>query len=171
MEPTQPTNTSPKKSTSTGLITGIVAIILLAGVALAALKYSDDKNMVATVPTDNSSVPVATTTDTTSTPADTTAKYKNGTYSADGSYSSPGGNDTISVTLTLQGDIVTDATVAIVQADSTSKRYENMFIAGFKQYVVGMNIDALNVTKVSGSSLTVKGFDDAVAKIKVAAQA
>ena len=97
--------------------------------------------------------------------------YKNGTYSANGTYYSPGGQDEIAVTVTLANDIITDATVTSVSADHTSLRYQNKFISGYKQYVIGQNIKNLNLTVVSGSSLTPEGFNSALAKIKAQSKA
>ncbi|HTK33096.1 MAG TPA: hypothetical protein VL335_00920 [Candidatus Paceibacterota bacterium] len=105
------------------------------------------------------------------TPKNYAALYKDGTYTANGTYMSPGGQDEIKVTLTLKSDIVTDATVVTVIADHTSQRYQDKFISGYKQYVVGQNISSLNVTVVSGSSLTSTGFNNALAKIKTQAKA
>jgi hypothetical protein len=42
--------------------------------------------------------------------------------------------------------------------------------ADYKQYVVGKKIDEVQLTKVSGSSLTPQGFNDALAKIKAEAK-
>ncbi len=96
--------------------------------------------------------------------------YKNGTYSADGSYDSPGGPDSIGVTLTLQNDIVTNVSVTPNPGDRTSARYQNAFISGYKQYVIGKNISGLNLGKVSGSSLTPIGFNNALTQIKAQAK-
>ena len=97
--------------------------------------------------------------------------YKDGTYSAEGSYISPGGPDKIAVTLTLSNDVITAASVTPEPGDGTSARYQNMFVSGYKQYVLGKDISTVHLTKVSGSSLTPGGFDDALAKIKAQAQA
>jgi hypothetical protein len=51
-------------------------------------------------------------------------------------------------------------------SDGRSERYHNMFISGYQQYVVGKNIASVYLTKVSGSSLTPSGFDDALTQIK-----
>lgn len=92
--------------------------------------------------------------------------YKNGTYSAVGTYMSPGGQDQINVTLVLKNDIITNATVTSKYADNTSLRYQDKFISGYQAYVVGQDISTVHLTRVSGSSLTPAGFNDALAKIK-----
>jgi len=97
--------------------------------------------------------------------------YKPGTYTEQGTYSSPGGQELISVTLTIANNAVSDVTVKTVTADPTATQYEAKFIGGIKSAIVGKKIDELAVTRVAGSSLTSQGFDDALAKIKTDAKA
>jgi len=97
--------------------------------------------------------------------------YTNGTYSATGSYNSPGGSDQIAVTVTLRNDIVTDVSVVPEAGDRTSARYQAMFVSGYKQYVVGKDISSVHVGRVSGSSLTGIGFNAAIARIESKAKA
>lgn len=104
--------------------------------------------------------------------ADTTKKtYKDGTYTAIGSYNSPGGPDKISITLTLKNNIVTSVSAIPMAGDPKSERYQQTFISGYQTFVVGKNIDTIKLTNVSGSSLTPIGFNDALAKIKEQAKA
>lgn len=96
--------------------------------------------------------------------------YKDGSYSATGTYMSPGGAEEVGVTLTLKNGIVTDSVFEAKASRPASVNMQNQFAAGYKQYVVGKKLADINVRKVSGSSLTPQGFNDAVAKIKVQAQ-
>jgi uncharacterized protein with FMN-binding domain len=100
-----------------------------------------------------------------------TATYKDGDYSQQGTYASPGGTELISVSLTLKSNVVTALSVKTVKADPTATQYEAMFEAGINKIVVGKNLNSLNVTRVSGSSLTSQGFDEALTKIKADAKA
>ena len=84
---------------------------------------------------------------------------------------SPGGEDHIAVTLTIANDIVTAASVTPEAGDHTSARYQQKFISGYQGYVVGKNISSIYLTKVSGASLTPKGFNDALNQIKAQAKA
>ncbi|MEI6396625.1 MAG: hypothetical protein WCO48_00925 [Candidatus Taylorbacteria bacterium] len=97
--------------------------------------------------------------------------YKNGTYSANGSYMSPGGQDQLLVTLTIANDIVTSASVTVQSADRTSQKYISRFLSGYQSYVVGQDISTLNLTRISGSSLTPIGFNNALSQIKAQAKA
>ena len=100
-----------------------------------------------------------------------TGSYKDGTYTEHGSYTSPGGQETISVELTIASNAVKAVTVKTVKADPTAQQYEAQFEGGISAAIVGKKINDLNVTTVAGSSLTSQGFDDALTKIKASAKA
>jgi hypothetical protein len=111
--------------------------------------------------------PTATPTPKPTTPA---LAYKNGNYSATGTYTSPGGSETLRVTLTLGSDIVTALKVVSVKVDATAANYEAQFESGINAVVVGKDISSLNVGTVAGSSLTSIGFNNALATIKAHAK-
>ncbi len=98
------------------------------------------------------------------------ATYKDGTYSAPGTYVSPGGTEQIKVTLTLAKNIITAMKVVTVKADPTAQGYEAMFESGISGASVGKNLNSLNIGVVSGSSLTSIGFNNALATIKADAK-
>ena len=100
-----------------------------------------------------------------------THTYKDGTYTESGSYSSPAGRESIGVTLTLRSGIISDATVVRQATDQTASSYQGLFISGYKSVVVGKPIDSVSLSNVAGSSLTPKGFTDALDKIKTDAGA
>lgn len=97
--------------------------------------------------------------------------YKDGTYSAIGSYMSPGGPNKIKITVTLASDIITNASGVNMAGDERSVKYEDRFLSGFESLVVGKKISEVFLTKVSGASLTPKGFNDAINQIKASAKA
>ncbi|MBI3888896.1 hypothetical protein HY311_03875 [Candidatus Nomurabacteria bacterium] len=117
------------------------------------------------------STPVVSKTPPVDVPKKTLSVYKDGTYTATGSYDSPGGMDKVTVTLTLKSDVVTDVSVTPIAGDSLSKKYQDMFVSGYKQFVVGQKIAGLQLSKVSGSSLTPIGFNAALTQIKAQAKA
>ena len=98
------------------------------------------------------------------------SEYKNGVYSTSGNYISPGGIEEIGVTLTLQNGVIIDSNVEVRAERDISVTMQNAFAANYKEQVVGKNIDEVNLTKVSGSSLTPNGFNDAIEKIKAQAK-
>ncbi len=144
------------------------ALIALAGLGIAGTLAGCSGPAAADgTGTSGGSAPVATTGP--STGQTTNGSYKDGDYNSDGSYVSPGGQETINVALTLKANVVTAITVKTVKADPTATQYEAMFVAGISKVVVGKTLDSLAVTKVSGSSLTSQGFDKALEAIKAAA--
>lgn len=98
------------------------------------------------------------------------SSFKDGTYSADGTYMSPGGQEAIGITITLKNDVVTAVSAVSKTSRPMSQRYQGMFIGGLEEVVVGKKITEVSLTKVSGSSLTPAGFNDAVVKIQAQAK-
>lgn len=96
--------------------------------------------------------------------------YKDGTYASEGKYESPAGQEKIAVKIMLKGDLIVDADVISLAINPTSKIMQGKFISGFKTLVVGKKLSEVNLTKVSGSSLTPKGWNDAVSKIQTQAK-
>lgn len=98
--------------------------------------------------------------------ADTSASYTDGTYTAEGSYTSPAGQESVQVELTLEGDTVTAVTVTPEADDPQALGFQKKFASGIADVVVGQDIDTLNVSRVAGSSLTSGGFNAALETIK-----
>lgn len=96
----------------------------------------------------------------------TASSYKDGTYSADGSYQSPSGTETITVTLTLADDKVTAVEIGKHATNPSAIEYQTMFANGISALVVGKDINSLAVSRVAGSSLTSGGFAAALASIE-----
>ena len=105
-------------------------------------------------------------------PIDTpvTYLYKDGIYSSFGNYISPGGEEQIDVSVTLKDDVITDVSVKSLATRPTSVKMQGIFIANYKPLVIGKKIDDVVLDKVSGSSLTPLGFNNALESIKNTAQ-
>ena len=160
-----------------GIVVCVVAVVIFLGEGSAPVPRvaTTDTSIPTPAPTPVSTptpvTPVTTPTPPVATPVKKTVSvYKDGTYSATGLYMSPGGEDQVAVTLTLANDIITSVTVTPTAGDHTSQRYQNRFVSGYKQYVIGKNIASVNLTVVSGSSLTPIGFNTALAQIKAQAK-
>lgn len=176
------------KSSGSRLIASFIALILVvSAVCIYAFKSQPAPTTTQTVirsnsatnntpaPVDQTSqntipttVPATIPTETTTT---TSSKYRNGTYKATGSYDTPEGQESVDVSLTLENGIVTDATVTANAFGGRSLRYQQMFISGYKTSVVGKDIDTISLGRISGSSLTPIGFNNALAEIKTQAKA
>lgn len=95
--------------------------------------------------------------------------FADGTYAAAGSYTSPAGAETIGVSVTLANDVITAVTMTAEATNTTSKLFQEAFIEGSKTMILGKNIADVQVGKISGSSLTPKGFEAALNAIKTQA--
>lgn len=116
-------------------------------------------------PTSSEAAASSSTADPT-TAAAAASTYADGTYTATGSYSSPGGTETISISLTLSDDVITAATAEGEATGGPSSQYQGEFEENFAALIVGKDIDDVSLDKVAGSSLTSGGFNAAVETIK-----
>ncbi|HAS32797.1 MAG TPA: hypothetical protein DCS84_10935 [Microbacterium sp.] len=99
------------------------------------------------------------------------APYTDGTYTAEGSYATPESVEVVTVTVTLEDDVITAVEVVGDPTNAESERYQSEFIGGIAAEVVGKDIDDVSVTRVAGSSLTSGGFTQALDQIKADAAA
>lgn len=144
----------------------VVALIgIVASVVIVVNSNKSDETAQVEESTTTTSNSTATTEST-----DTSA-YQDGTYSATGSYISPGGRQSIELTVTIVDGVITDTTIVNKSQDSESKEYQEVFAAGYKTLVVGKSIDEVSLSRVAGSSLTSNGFNDALDQIKDDAKA
>ncbi|HVT74902.1 MAG TPA: hypothetical protein VHD69_00565 [Candidatus Paceibacterota bacterium] len=158
------------KTYGTKFVVSLVAFVAIIGALFAYVSRSGGKDESLT---DTAATAASTTPPVAESPIDApkAMKYKDGTYTARGTYQSPAGLESIDVTLTLKGDVVTDASVVSHATIAQSINFQGKFISGFKALVVGQDIDSIKLDKVSGSSLTPKGFNSAVTEIKAEAAA
>jgi len=147
---------------------GIIAIALIAtggtGAAILLNRQSESPNSSETSSTTGSNSNTGTSSN-----ADTSGAYKDGDYTASGSYRTPGGIESVDVSLTLAGNAITDVEVA-GSGSGDSARYQSMFREKIADIVVGKNIDEIDVSRVSGSSLTSTGFNEAIETIRQEAE-
>ena len=142
----------------------VLGIVTLAGCAGAAEAE----------PATTAATPKATQSDSASATAPAGASgsaYADGTYTADGSYQTPESVEKISVTVTLQDDVITAVSVSGNPQKRESEEYQSKFIGGISSEVVGKSIDEISVSRVAGSSLTSGGFNQAIETIKAEAAA
>ncbi|MFA5945534.1 MAG: FMN-binding protein [Patescibacteria group bacterium] len=148
---------------------GSVGAVMMAGLVLLGAGCSNNApvavqpaqpNVVVTEPV---SVPIKS--DPSTAPIAVKYSYKNGTYSLTQSYFTPDGSEDMGVSVTLKNDVITGATVTNKARNGTSMQYEDIFIRTFKTVVVGQKIQDLHLSRVSGASLTTRGFNSALAQI------
>lgn len=94
--------------------------------------------------------------------------YENGTYSANGNYTSPAGQEEVSVNLTVENDVVTAVTVTPMATNPGSVKNQTAFSEGISDVIVGKSLAEISDPGVvNGSSLTGDGFAMAVEQIRV----
>lgn len=140
------------------------ASVLLITAACGSSEGSDG----ASAPSATSAAPTEAPTEDAATPdaGVSEAGYADGDYTAEGSYSNPGGQSSLSVALTISDGTISDVTVTPEATNGTSKQYQTQFAGGIAAEVVGKSLDDLDVQKVAGSSLTSQGFNEAIESIK-----
>lgn len=173
-------------SNTTKTIASVAGLLLVGGVAAFSFTsksaqapqtaspvttQTDATKELTTTPVDTAAQ-AGTTDTTTNTTQQPTSGYKDGSYTATGSYRTPEGSEQITVTLTLKSGVVADSSVTFSQTrERESKQYQSQFASGYSQLVVGKKIDEINLSRVSGSSLTPLGFNAALEQIKAQAKA
>jgi hypothetical protein len=90
--------------------------------------------------------------------------YTEGEYTATGLYA--GGKKSIGVKLRLDGGTITSVEVTPQATNKMSLGLQKRFAEAVPEVVTGRSIDEVHLDKLAGSSLTTKGFNDALEKIK-----
>ena len=137
----------------------IVIVAIVAATSVANKPQNSSGDIVKTSTTDNQpAVP-------------SNATYKDGQYTASASYEAPGETESITISVTLTANIITGTSAKSGSNSPVSSLYQQQFIAGYKQQIVGKNINSVKLSRISGSSLTSQGFNEALTQIKKQAQA
>ncbi len=156
------------------VISIIVIILLGVGAGSIYLVNNTGKDTVLDQTTENTTSQTNTPTQDTTTdtkPETTVTVYTDGTYTATGNYSTPGGSESITITTVISNDIVTSISASGSATSGNSKQYQSQFLSGYKNQVVGKSIEDVSLSRVAGSSLTSNGFNKALDTIKNDARA
>ena len=145
-----------------GLIALVVIGLIVAGVFLAGNSNNQESSTQSASPATGTNLPSEVA--ESSTQSD--VQYADGDYNASGSYGTPGGQESVDVTLTIKDGVVTSADVTGSGERGESEQYQSQFISGYKSQVVGKPIESIKLDRVAGSSLTSDGFNAAVEKIR-----
>jgi uncharacterized protein with FMN-binding domain len=142
-------------------VLGLVVIVAAIGATVWATRRSSNDTAA------SSSSPTAqTSTEQPTAAAATPSSYKDGSYKATGTYSSPGGRESMGVTVVIKNGKVSDSSLKLDPSGPTAHEYQSQFEAGYKSQVTGRSLDEINLSRVSGSSLTSQGFNAALEQIK-----
>lgn len=93
-------------------------------------------------------------------------KFKDGSYTANGSYQTPGGIESIDLTVTISNNVIKDSSIKQNAISAEAHQYQAFFASGYKAEIVGKRIDSVSLSRVSGSSLTSSGFNKAIDDIE-----
>lgn len=160
------------KQTATSLVILIATTLIVGGAVLVKnTKSAENKNtgsVSASQKTTSSTDTIASTSNSSSSSA---SSYKDGTYTASGSYEAPDGQQAIGVTVTVKDGLVTDTSAENQASGRESADYVDRFISDYKSQIVGKKLNELKSAVSSGDSLTLAGFNDAVDQIQQQAQA
>jgi hypothetical protein len=160
--------TQSQSSMSKYMIPAVVVVVIAAAV-FAFYTTQGKKQTSATETAQQVQVTQAPQT-TTAQEKKTTSPYKDGEYTVTGNYVSPGGPREVGVVITLKDGVITESKFEKKAEDPTSIKFQGEFADNYQPLVIGKNIDEVNLTKVAGSSLTPKGFNDALEKVKAEAK-
>lgn len=158
-----------EQKSSNKMIIGVVVVVLIAAATAGVVIWtsrSTDKQTVS----DDTNKTIDSSTSAAGNSANT-SNYKDGTYTAEGKYTTPGGQEAIDVKVTLVGGIIDDIEVTQKPISKEAHTYQAAFVSGYKSQVVGKTIDEVSLSRVSGSSLTPNGFNNALQTIRSDARA
>jgi uncharacterized protein with FMN-binding domain len=159
----------PERQPNVAIISVIVIILLAAatvGTIMLTNKSKDSESQKPGTSDVSDTPPVSTESGTTA----SDGMYKDGTYTETGTYATPGGQENVTVTVTLAQGVITATSVEGSGGSSNAVEYQGKFIGGYKDLVVGKKIDDVSLSRVSGSSLTSQGFNNALDAIRKDAQ-
>ena len=162
----------PVKKLHPGIVALIVIVLVgVAATAVIVINSSANKTNTSTETTQANGEESNTDTTTDSSSGTSTHQYIDGTYEATGRYSSPGGRESIDLTVTIKNGIITSTSLVTDPTGSDARDYQEAFSSAYKELIVGKSIDRVSLSRVAGSSLTSNGFNDALDQIKSDAKA
>lgn len=89
----------------------------------------------------------------------------NTTYQTTVNYEVPEKNQTLTLSLTLQNNIVINSVVT-QSMHGKSREYQEDFEKSYKVKIIGKNINDINLSRIGGASLTTNAFNQAINIIK-----
>lgn len=145
-------NSVPRQVRVSASIVGVAAIAALAGCSSGGADATTDSGNA-------------------SQESNATTTYTDGSYTANGTYQTPGTVEEVTVKVTLESGVITEVSVEGDPQATESKQFQSRFIGGISDEVVGKSIDDIDVSRVAGSSLTSGGFNQAIETIREEAAA
>jgi len=112
--------------------------------------------------------PTPTPQATTETQATTTpVVIADGTYTTKGNYRSPAQSEDVEFTFTIKDNTVEGVELSKGSTIPMSQKYQGLFTEGIKKEIIGKKLSEIGTfDRVNGSSLTSKGFNQAMTELK-----
>jgi uncharacterized protein with FMN-binding domain len=166
-----------QRNSKSKIIAGAVTIAAVALIAIAASMFTKDdakqssensqesKSLQQTADTGSTNE----TTPTTTTNSDST--YKDGTYTDSETYRTEGGQEGLTVTLTVANNTVSSVSIQQDPSNHESEEYQSIFETSYQSKIVGKALSNLQLSRISGASDTTNSFNDALDAIRAKAQA
>lgn len=145
------------------IVAAAITVLILGGLTAAILYLTNQQQDPAATSSEQRSIDTSETSHS--------GIYANGSYTATGSYSTPGGTDAIVLTVTLESDVVVATELEQHATSGNSEYFQGQFASEYEEFVVGKSIDEVELTRVAGASLTSSGFNEALEEIKKEARA
>lgn len=154
-------NKKPKVHPGLAILIVVVLVGIVASVAIVVNSEKEatkDSSVTGSANSSSANPSPETSTDT--------STYKDGTYTATGSYLSPGGRELVDLTVVVKDGVITETSLVKKASDSEAEEYQEKFATNYQSQVVGKKINGLSLSRVAGSSLTSNGFNNALTKIR-----
>lgn len=154
-------NKKPKVHPGLAILIVVVLVGIVASVAIVVNSEKEatkDSSVTGSANSSSANPSPETSTDT--------STYKDGTYTATGSYLSPGGRELVDLTVVIKDGVITETSLVKKASDSEAEEYQEKFATNYQSQVVGKKINGLSLSRVAGSSLTSNGFNNALTKIR-----
>lgn len=172
MQPDQPSNDN-RKLIASFIVIAAVVIVAFGVNFFAKTDQPAESNSAATTSTATTGDTSQSTATNSTEPADTATSgsdFKDGSYSASGSYATPEGQESITVNITIADGTVTGTSLGQNGSNRETREYQAKFASGYEAQVIGKALSEISLSRVSGSSLTSNGFNKALQTIKDQAQ-
>lgn len=97
--------------------------------------------------------------------------YKDGQYTASSDYYVPGGQNTVSATVTIKNGAIASVTANDNYSDGNSAYFVSNFESSISSAASGQSLNGLYLSRVGGASLTTIAFDNVLDTIRSQASA
>ncbi|MCC7197849.1 FMN-binding protein [Candidatus Peregrinibacteria bacterium] len=107
------------------------------------------------------------TTESTPSESSTPIVIADGTYTTKGNYRSPAQSEDVEFSFTIKANTVESVELTKGSTIPNSQKFQGLFMEGIKKEIIGKKLSEIGTfDRVNGSSLTPKGFNQAMTELK-----